>query len=133
MNVTSDSELEIPLSMALLPQSRWSAQDICIALARRDSLTYALTHQNKGRSQEWRLSDSSYIWLVIVLQSDTKLHPLTCHTPMKTPPTHIFCPMVEFSWKRRSTSTSKLASCRHHVIPPTICAEGDIMGKGCHA
>ena len=31
--------------------------------------------------------------------------------------------MVEFSWKRRSTSTSKLLACRHHVIPPTICSD----------
>ena len=38
---------------------------------------------------------------------------------------HIFCPMVEFSWKRRSTSTSKLLACRHHVMPPTICSGED--------
>ena len=42
-----------------------------------------------------------------------------------SPQAHIFCPMVEFSWKRRSTSTSKLLACRHHVMPPTICSGED--------
>lgn len=39
----------------------------------------------------------------------------------KSANTHIFCPIVEFSWKRRSTSMSKLQVVMHQVIPPTTC------------
>ena len=34
---------------------------------------------------------------------------------------YIFWPIVEFSWKSRSTSRSKLHVEMHHVIPPTTC------------
>ena len=43
----------------------------------------------------------------------------TIKIPASTDSTHIFCPMVEFSWKRRSTSMSMLQVVIHHVIPPT--------------
>ncbi len=38
--------------------------------------------------------------------------------------TYIFWPMVEFSWKRRSTSMSKLHVVMHQVIPPTTWGGG---------
>jgi hypothetical protein len=39
----------------------------------------------------------------------------------KTQITYIFWPIVEFSWKSKSTSTSKLHVVIHQVIPPTTC------------
>ena len=50
-----------------------------------------------------------------------KLHcnPLAFHHTSLVWCTNIFCPIVEFSWKRRSTSTSKLQVVMHQVIPPT--------------
>ncbi len=33
---------------------------------------------------------------------------------------YIFCPIVEFSWNNKSTSTSNAHIWIHHVIPPTI-------------
>lgn len=45
----------------------------------------------------------------------------TVRTPNQdwAPVAYIFCPMVEFSWKSRSTSTSTLQVVTHQVIPPT--------------
>lgn len=40
--------------------------------------------------------------------------------------TYIFWPMVEFSWKSRSTSMSKLQVVMHQVIPPTTCGGEEI-------
>lgn len=37
---------------------------------------------------------------------------------------YIFCPMVEFSWKSRSASTSTLLAVMHQVMPPTTWEKG---------
>lgn len=67
----------------------------------RKNCHYLLCQSSVGGVCVW-LECGKWVWLVMA---------------------YIFCPMVEFSWKSRSTSTSKLASCRHQVIPPTICSK----------
>lgn len=41
--------------------------------------------------------------------------------PWQALTTYIFWPIVEFSWKSKSTSMSKLQVVMHQVIPPTTC------------
>lgn len=106
-----------------LHASRWLSSQATDNIRAQITVTPYLNHRiNVNEIQTLNLVGFQAVWAFHFLQSRDNF--FSQSTAMlvylnESWSADIFCLMVEFSWNKRSTSTSTLLAVKHHVIPPT--------------